>query len=49
VVGCSRRCGAPSGPHVEVLSGPSSVEITRDGRTMPAQADDASATVWSGR
>jgi precorrin-3B synthase len=49
VVGCSRRCGSPSGPHVEVLSWPDRVEISRDGEAMITPVADAPAAVWGGR
>jgi precorrin-3B synthase len=49
VVGCSRRCGSPSGPHVEVLSRPDQVEISRDGRAWDAPIADAPAAVWGSR
>ncbi len=49
VVGCSRRCGSPSGPHVEALSWPDQVEISRDGRSIPVPFADAPAAVWASR
>jgi precorrin-3B synthase len=49
VVGCSRRCGSPSGPHVEVLSWPDRVEISRDGEAIVVPVAEAPAAVWGGR
>jgi len=49
VVGCSRRCGSPNGPHFEVLSRADQVEISRDGRTEVWPVADAPAAVWASR
>jgi len=49
VVGCSRRCGSPSGAHVEALSTADQVEISRAGRTIAVPIVDAPAAVWGGR
>lgn len=49
VVGCERRCGSPSGPHVEALASSGSVEIASDrGRTV-VPVGDAPAAVWAAR
>ena len=49
IVGCSRRCGSPGGPHVEVLSVADHVEISRDDRSIPVPVADAPAAVWGRR
>lgn len=49
VVGCERRCGSPNAAHIEVLAGPGSVAISRDGRQTVVPIVAAPATVWTGR
>jgi precorrin-3B synthase len=49
IVGCSRRCGSPAAPHVEALSWPDRVEISRDGHSISVPVADAPAAVWAGR
>jgi precorrin-3B synthase len=47
IVGCSRRCGSPAAPHVEALSWPDRVEISRDGHSISVPVADAPAAVWA--
>jgi precorrin-3B synthase len=48
-VGCGRRCGAPAGPHVEVVAVGDGYEVRRDGVLRARSADlDEIATAVEG-
>jgi precorrin-3B synthase len=48
-VGCGRRCGAPAGPHVEVVAVGDAYEVRRDGVLRARSADlDEIATAVEG-